>query len=309
MKSPPVSPMLATLVKEPFDRPGWVFEEKYDGVRILAYRRGKRAKLVSRGMKDSTDQFPEIAAALERLPGADFVLDGEVVAFDRDDVSRFQLLQRRAVGEPVRLVYAVFDCLEREGARLVDRPLPERRAALEAVVPAKSPVLLRARRVPGSGVAAYEAACQKGWEGILAKDESAPYEPGRRSKSWLKVKCRKQSEFVVAGFTPPAGARTEFGALLVGLYDGDALRFTGKIGAGFSRATLADLGARMRALETRRAPFAAPGLKDVTWVRPMLVAQVAYSEWTRDGKLRHPVFLGLRTDKKPRECTWADREP
>ena len=301
--------MLATLVSEPFHRPGWVYEEKYDGDRVIAYRHGRRVGLVSRNLKDVTIQFPEIARALGRLPGHDLVLDGEVVAFDENDVSRFQLLQRRAMGERIRLVFATFDCLQHDGTSLIRRPLAERRRALEAVVPRRRGVLMQARRLRGDGFKAYRTAQAKGWEGIIAKDASSPYEPGRRSGSWLKVKCRKESEFVIGGFTAPAGKRMYFGALLVGLFDGEHLRFTGKIGTGYSERTLADLGAKMRALRTASSPFRPePPDSKVTWVRPKLVAQVAFAEWTADGKLRQPAFLGLRHDKKASECTWKERE-
>jgi bifunctional non-homologous end joining protein LigD len=300
-----IAPMLATLVHEPVDRPGWVYEEKYDGIRAIAYRRGPHARLLSRSLQDMTAEFPEVAAALERARGGSLVLDGEIVVFDGDDVSRFQLLQERA--KPA--VYAVFDCLEIDGESLLRRPLRERRRALETVVPERAGVLMRARRLGRGGLAAYETAERKGWEGIVAKDEASTYEPGQRSRSWLKVKCRRQSEFVIGGFTAPAGRRSDLGALLVGLYDGDRLRYAGKVGAGFSRATLADLGARLRALRTASPPFdPAPRVAGVTWARPELVAELAFAEWTRDGKLRQPVFLGLRRDKKPGDCTWAERE-
>ncbi len=305
-----IAPMLATLFPEPFDRPGWVYEEKYDGIRAMAYRSKGRVRLVSRNLKDLTGEFPEVARAVERLPGGDLVLDGEIVAFDARGVSRFQLLQRRAGGEPVRLAFAVFDCLRRGSEGLLRRPLRERRAALEAVVPDRAGVLLLARRVPGDGFAAYRTAQRSGWEGILAKDESSPYEPGRRARSWLKVKTRRQSEFVVGGFTPPTGSRSDFGALLLGLYDGARLRYVGKVGTGFTAPVLASLGAQLRALRQAASPFEpAPRAKDATWVRPRLVAQIAFAEWTADGKLRQPAFLGLRQDKKSTECTWAGREP
>jgi DNA ligase D-like protein (predicted ligase) len=301
--------MLATLVAEPFHRSGWVYEEKYDGDRVIGYRRGPRVRLVSRNLRDITAAFPEIARALERLPGGDLILDGEVVAFDRRDVSRFQLLQRRAMGERIRPVFAIFDCLEHDGEHLIRRPLSDRRRALEAVVPRRRGVLMRARRLAGDGFAAYRTGQRKGWEGIIAKDPASPYEPGRRSRSWLKVKCRKESEFVIGGFTAPAGKWRHFGALLVGLYDGDRLRFTGKIGTGYSERTLADLGARMRALRTDASPFRpTPAESNVTWVRPTLVAQITFAEWTAAGKLRQPVFLGVRHDKKASECTWEARE-
>jgi bifunctional non-homologous end joining protein LigD len=168
---------------------------------------------------------------------------------------------------------------------------------------------MRSRRLPADGFAAYRTAQRKGWEGIIAKDASSIYEPGRRSRSWLKVKCRKESEFVIGGWTPPRGGRKHFGALLVGLYDGAALRFTGKVGTGYSERTLADLSAQMRKLETDRSPFRPPPrATDATWVRPRLVAQVAFAEWTGDGLLRQPAFLGLRHDKKASECTWEARD-
>jgi bifunctional non-homologous end joining protein LigD len=304
-----IRPMLATLVPKPFHRPGWIYEQKYDGIRALAYRRGRRVRLHSRNLKDITAEFPEIAGALQGLPSSAFVLDGEIVAFDRHGVSRFQLLQRRALGERSRPVFAIFDGLEQDGVALMRQPLAERRRALEALVPPRGAVLMRALQLPLNGLGAYRIAQRRGWEGIIAKDAASLYEPGRRSRSWLKVKCRKEAESVIGGFTAPAGERRFFGALLLGLFDGPALRFVGKVGTGFSRKTLADLSARMRALRTDESPFRpAPREAGVTWVRPRLVAQIAFTEWTAAGRLRQPVFLGLRDDKKPSECTWSARE-
>jgi bifunctional non-homologous end joining protein LigD len=301
--------MLATLVSKPFHRPGWVYEEKYDGVRALAYRRGQRVRLYSRNLREITADFPEIARALQDLPDGDAVLDGEIVAFDRRGVSRFQLLQRRALGEHIQAVYAIFDCLQRGGVELLRRPLRDRRRALEAIAPRRGGLLMPARRLPPNGITAYRVAQRRGWEGILAKDDASVYEPGRRSRSWLKVKCRKEGDFVIGGFTAPRGQRQHFGALLLGLFDGPALRFVGKVGTGFSRRVLADLAARMRPLRTPESPFRpAPREPAATWVRPELVAQVSFIEWTADDKLRQPVFFGLRSDKKPSECTWSTRE-
>jgi bifunctional non-homologous end joining protein LigD len=307
---PLIRPMLATLVPQAFDRPGWVYEEKYDGVRSLAYRRKRRVRLYSRNELELTDGFPDVCGALAELPGGDFVLDGELVALDRSGVSRFQRLQRRGDGGGTGSRFAVFDCLERDGKPLLELPLRERRRALEALIPARRGVLLRSRRLTKGGLAGFETAEERGWEGIVAKDEASPYEPGRRSKSWLKVKTRRESEFVIGGSTPPAGSRTHFGALLLGLFDGPALRYVGKVGAGFTHATLADIAARMKALRTDACPFA-PALrtKSASWVRPKLVAQIAFAEWTADAKLRQPVFLGLRFDKRASECTWESREP
>jgi bifunctional non-homologous end joining protein LigD len=306
----PIRPMLATLVPRPFDRKGWVHEEKYDGDRAVAYREGKRVRILSRNLKDVTSKFRSVHDALAALPGGDFVLDGEIVAFDARKVSRFQLLQRREMDQSIHPVYAVFDCLEREGDRLIDRPLSERRRALEQIVSGDpAGAIIRSRRLSANGLRAFETAKKKGWEGIISKDESSKYQPGKRSKSWLKVKCRKESEFVIGGYTAPAGSRSHFGALLVGLYDGKALRFCGKVGTGYSEETLAALARKMKPLETNKRPFAEdPGEKAVTWARPALVAQIVFAEWTRDDKLRQPAFLGLRDDKDPRQCRWKERE-
>jgi bifunctional non-homologous end joining protein LigD len=305
----PIQPMLATLVAEPFHRKGWVYEEKYDGIRALAYRNGRRVRVYSRNQLELTSEFPEIAAALEKVPDGDYALDGEIVVFDPGAVSRFQLLQRRGAAAARRARYAIFDCLERDGVSLLKRPLAERRRALEALVPARRGVLMRSRRLVRNGLEAYRIAKQRDWEGIIAKDEASAYEPGRRSSAWLKVKVRKEAEFVIGGFTPPAGSRSHFGALLLGLFDGDALRYVGKVGAGFSQDSLADLAKRMRALRRETCPFSLPlRAARATWVEPRLVAQIAFAEWTADDKLRQPVFLGLRNDKSASECTWSTRE-
>jgi bifunctional non-homologous end joining protein LigD len=169
---------------------------------------------------------------------------------------------------------------------------------------------MRSRRLEVDGLTAYGQARREGWEGIIAKDEQSIYEPGRRTRSWLKVKVRKEAEFVIGGFTAPEGARIHIGALLVGLYAGRALRFVGKVGSGYSVNVLQDLKRRLDPLTTESSPFAPPPrLRDATWVKPQLVAQIAFAEWTEDGKLRQPAFLGLRTDKSPRDCTWEEREP
>jgi len=301
-----IRPMLATLSTEIPTGPGWVFEEKYDGIRALAYRTNKKVRLWSRNALDLTAGFPEIASAVAALPGGDLVIDGELVIFDAKGVSRFQLLQRRGGGG--RAEYAVFDLLEEDGAPLLRRPLNERRAALEALVDGERALRL-SRRMGKSGSSAYATAQKKGWEGIIAKVETSFYEPGVRSRAWLKVKVRKQSEFVIGGFTAPAGSRAHLGALLVGLYDGTHLRYTGKVGSGYTGGSLEDLAARLDPIRSDSSPFAdAPRMKDATWVKPKLVAQIAFAEWTAEGKLRQPVFLGLRRDKSPRECRWDERE-
>jgi bifunctional non-homologous end joining protein LigD len=305
----PIRPMLATLVAKPFNQSGWVNEEKYDGIRALAFREGVEVRIWSRNLKDITADFPAIAHALGSLSSGDFVLDGEIVVFDRRGVSRFQLLQRRALSTDVQSLFAAFDCLRTDGREILKRPLTERRKALEGIVPARHPLLMRSRRLSLNGEIAYETARRKGWEGIIAKDASSLYEPGKRSKSWLKIKCRKESEFVIGGYTPPKGNRIRFGAILVGLYDGQRLRYAGKVGTGYSDRVLINLGDKMMPLRILESPFEpAPPVAQAHWIRPVLVAQIAFSEWTREGRLRQPAFLGLRDDKNPSECRWRERD-
>jgi len=294
--------MLATLVDAPVDRPGWVTEEKYDGIRLIAYKDGREVSLITRNDIDRTADFPGVAAAIARLPAPTLVLDGEVVIFDAGRVSRFSLLQRRDDGSAP--VYAAFDCLYARGRDLRDRPLRERREHLEREVRA-GPALLVARRLEGTGSQAYEQARRLGLEGIILKDESARYESGARSRAWLKVKLRNEEEFVIGGYTAPGGARTHFGALLVGAWQGDRLRYAGKVGTGFTQRTLTDLMRRFRPLVRASSPFADRiRERDATWLDPVLVAQLAFTEWTQDGKLRHPAYLGLREDKRARDVTW-----
>ena len=295
-----VQPMLATLVDEPFHRKGWVYEEKYDGYRILAYKEGREVTLYSRNAKDRTESFSEIARAIASLPDRSLLLDGEAVAFDSKLVSRFQLLQQ---GEAT--VYAVFDCLYRNGRDLRNEPLPVRRAELEAAV-GDVERLFPSRRLDTNGEKAYETARRRGYEGVIAKDASAPYIEGRSTK-WLKVKSKQEEEFVVGGYTTPGGARTHFGALLLGAYRGRDLHYVGKVGTGFPQKTLNELHRRFQPLVRKASPFAAPPReKGATWLAPKLVAQIAFQEWTDDQKLRQPVYLGLRDDKKPSEVILPD---
>ncbi len=300
--------MLATLAHVIPEGPQWAFEEKYDGIPALAVRRRREVRLYSRSLRELTHDFPDTARDIAALPGGDLILDGELVALDRRGVSRFKRLQQRGDGAAATR-YAVFDVLERDGRSLLREPLAARRAALERLLPGRAGTLLLARRVRSDGARAYAIAREKGWEGVIAKDKRSRYVPGVRSREWLKLKVRKESEFVIGGYTAPAGAREHLGALVVGLYDKDRLRYAGKVGTGFSRETLAMLAAKLAPLGTERSPFdPPPRLREVTWARPRLVAQLAYAEWTADGKLRQPAFLGLRTDKAPRECRWSERE-
>lgn len=299
MKDPvpfPIAPMLATLVAEPFDRAGWIYEEKYDGYRILASKQGRLVDLRSRNSKDKTGQFGEIAEAVAILPVLSAVLDGEVVGFDDHLVSRFQL-----IGSTRPLVYAVFDCLYLNGRDLRRSPLSERRAELESVI-GNTDRLIVSRRLAHNGLGAYRTARKRGYEGVVAKDLASAYQSGR-STQWLKVKVRREEEFVVGGFTLPEGARSGFGALLLGAYEGKALRFVGKVGAGFTNSELRRLSLLFSKQKRAESAFVPPPRQSgTTWLEPKYVAQVEFQEWTDDRKLRQPVFLGLRDDKTPAEC-------
>jgi bifunctional non-homologous end joining protein LigD len=291
-----VQPMLATLVRKPFDKPGWVYEEKYDGIRILAYKQGKNVRLLSRNDIDRTKGFPKIVDAIRALKPSTLLLDGELVVFDRKNVSRFQLLQQ-GKGEAV---YAVFDCLYEQGKDLRRRPLSERRAAMEKSLRPPG-VLIPSRRLAANGLEAYREAKKHDFEGLVAKDASSPYVEGR-STNWLKAKVHQEDEFVIAGFTKPSGARRHFGALLLGAYQGGKLHYVGKVGTGFNESLLASLSKKFKPLKIDRPSFVDPPReRDVTYIEPKLVAQISFQEWTADTKLRQPVFLGLRDDKKPTE--------
>ena len=293
--------MLATLVREPFHRPGWVFEEKYDGFRILAYKEAVRVTLLSRNGKDRTGTFAEIAQAIRALPSRTLLLDGEVVAFDRHGISRFQLLQNLQTAPH----YAVFDCLYKDGRDLRRQPLTDRRSALEDVVGAgaKRARIFLSSRLSDNGLKAYRAAKQKGYEGVLAKDASSPYIEGR-SPYWLKFKVHQEDEFVIAGYTAPEGSRKYFGALLLAAYDRGKLIYVGKVGTGFNQEMLAQLYKKFQPL-VRAQPAVAdpPRERNVTYIAPRLVAQIAYGELTAGRKLRQPVFLGLRDDKRPQDVS------
>lgn len=291
-----VSPMLATLVDAPFSRSNWVFEEKYDGARMLAYKEGNRVSLISRNAIDRTSRYPGIAKDLLKLNVDTLLLDGEIVVVDARNVSRFQLLQQ-AKGQPQ---YAVFDCLYKGGKDLRRAPLNVRRGILEEVVSSDTIVRVASRMVE-DGIEAFELAVKRGLEGVIGKDSSSPYTEGR-SKAWLKVKVNQREEFVIGGFTAPEGARHHFGALLLGTYNRDRLQYVGKVGTGFNDQILASLHQKMKRLARGKSPFSSDVKeRSATFIAPKLVAQVSFTERTSDGKLRHPVYLGLRDDKAARE--------
>ncbi|MFY0407627.1 non-homologous end-joining DNA ligase [Solicola sp. PLA-1-18] len=313
-----VEPQLAspTTVRAPGE--GWVLERKLDGVRVLAIRSDGRTRLLSRNRNDVSATYPEIVAALDdQVGGTDFVVDGEVVAFDDDVVgghTSFGRLQKRIHLTDARTIartgvpvwFHVFDLLRFDGHDVRGLTQLQRKQAL-LDLDAWHDALVYVEHSPADGTSdAFDAACAASWEGLIAKRADAAYRSGR-SPAWLKLKCGRQQELVVGGWVPPTGSRLRLGALLVGFYDDGELVYAGNVGTGFTAATLADLRDRLDALAIDHSPFVNPPReRTAQWVLPELVAQVAFAEWTTAGRLRHPSFKGLRTDVAPADVR---REP
>lgn len=307
-----VDPMKATLTHDRFSDPSWVFEPKLDGERCLAFVRGGAVRLMSRNQKRIDHSYPEIKTALAKAP--DLVIDGEVVAL-AGEVPSFSMLQRRMhVLDPksellkrVPVLFAVFDIVHLAGYDVRRVPLLARKKRLASSLTFRKPLRKVAHRI-GEGEAYYEDICgQPGQEGLIAKRADSPYQ-GARTKDWLKFKCSLEQEFVIGGYTDPQGSRSGFGALLVGYYDAGSLRYAGKVGTGFGNELLAKLTAELKRRERSDPAFSDPRIprRSAHWVRPDLVCQVGFSEWTGDGRLRHPRFIGLRRDKDPKAVI---REP
>lgn len=303
-----MDPMLATLTDRRFSDGDWIFERKLDGERCIAYKDGDRVRLCSRNKKALNDTYPEIEEALQAIGPETIVVDGEIVAFE-DSVTSFSRLQdriqihdrTRARRSDVKVFYYVFDLLYLEGYDTTAVPLRSRKSLLKQAIEYADPLRYTPHR-NRDGEAYYHEACEKGWEGIIAK-----YAPGRyvhsRSTRWLKFKCVNRQEFVIGGYTDPEGSRIGFGALLLGYYEGDDLVYAGRVGTGFDDETLQSLSKRLESLEQDTSPFAGTGEegKGIHFVAPELVGEVAFTEWTERGKLRHPRFEGLRRDKPPEE--------
>ena len=293
--------MKAVLTDARFTDDGWIFERKLDGVRCVAVRDGDGVTLLSRNDLSLNGRYPEVVGALEAQPQRRFAVDGEVVAFDGAQTS-FAKLSRRGI-EPVPVFFYIFDVTWLEGYDVRDLPLRTRKRLLRDALKFDDKTLLFSTHRNRDGEKYFEEACRKGWEGLVAKRADSRY-TNKRSKDWLKLKCEQGQELVVGGYTAPKGSRTDFGALLLGYYEDGALRYAGKVGTGFDDATLASLGARLRSLRADDPPFAdAHEIRERTavWVKPELVAELGFSEWTSAGRLRHPKFLGLRDDKSARE--------
>jgi len=304
--------MLAALEKTPFSGPDWLFEVKYDGVRVIAARRGETVMLYGRSGQTVTGRYPEVAGALRALSVEHFVIDGEIVALDETGKPSFQRLQSRmgltkpadvqqAMGQvPVTCIF--FDCLALEGYDLRRLPLIDRKACLEMFVPPLGQIHY-GDHVLEHGEAFFDAAGEQRLEGIVAKRIRSAY-GGGRSRDWVKLKCQRRQEFVIGGYTDPQGSRGHFGALHIGLYDGPRLVYVSKVGTGFDQASLKRIWERLQPLERETSPFdrGRPDGRGHHWVEPKLVCEVRYTEWTDDGGIRHPTFLGLRDDKRPEDC-------
>jgi DNA ligase D-like protein (predicted ligase) len=298
--------MLATLTERRFSDPDWIFERKLDGARCLAYRRGSTLRLLSRNRLDVTTQYPELDVVLRGQAAADFIVDGEIVAFQGAQTSFAKLQQRMHVVDPsperVRsapVFYYLFDVVHVDGFDVTALPLRVRKSLMVTLLDFSGQGSIRATPHRNThGEALYDLACAKGWEGLIAKRADAPYEHGR-SQAWLKFKCVNEQEFVIVGYTDPQGSRQGFGALLLGYNEAGRLRFAGKVGTGFTDAMIRDLLRQMAPLQRRDPPIAGLGLprKGVHWIEPELVGQVGFSEWTGGGQLRHPRFKWLRQDK------------
>ena len=303
-----VRPQLATLVDDVPRGDAWLHEIKFDGYRILCRIDNGRAVLLTREAQDWTGYFRSIAEAAKKLPVSQALLDGEIVALEEDGTTNFQRLQNSLrQNATANLIYFVFDLLYRDGQDLTSAPLLARKELLEKILKKAADEAMGPLRFSdhwmGQGESLLDKACQMGLEGIIAKRADQPYRSGR-SRDWLKIKCVQSQEFVIGGFTDPAGARAGLGALLVGVYDdGKKLRYAGRVGTGFTDKTLKDLRARLGKLLRNSSPFdPAPErrqAKGVHWVEPELVGEVVFTGWTREGLLRHPSFKGLREDKPP----------
>ena len=309
--------MKPRLVEKPPETGNWIYELKFDGIRAIAVKTDKKVSLMSRSGNKLNVRFPEIVDAVKDLRASECVIDGEVVALDEEGRSSFQLLQAREIeGKKSPIYFYVFDLLQFDGKNLVSLPLEERKTFLQQLCADASDPIRFSGDIGGDAQKLLEEVRRRGLEGIIGKRRNSVYEPGRRSGEWIKLKCVDEQEFVIGGYTPPGGSRKHFGAILVGYYKDDRLKFAGKVGSGFTAKSLSMLHKKFRDQERDSCPFVdlpskqngkwvqgiTPGeMRKMHWVNPVFVAQIKFAEWTRDGKLRQPVFLGLREDKKPSE--------
>lgn len=294
-------PMLASLEEEPFDKDDWIYEIKWDGYRAVAYCDGEDVKLSSRNLSDFTVRYEPVASALQQL-NLKAVFDGEIVAVDEKGMAVFQSLQNWQ-NTPVHLQYFIFDLLWLEGYDITGLSLLERKEILRSVIPVNDPVIKYSDHVEGKGKQFFEAAMAQGLEGIMAKKGSGSYHAGARTSDWLKIKVNQRQEVVIAGYTRPRNSRKYFGALLLGVYDKDQLIYVGHTGSGFNTRLLKEVYDQLQPLIINDCPFekCPKPNQPVTWVKPELVCEIKFSEWTREGIARHPIFMGMRSDKKARD--------
>jgi len=294
------SPMLATLTHETFSREDWIFERKLDGERCLAFKKGSDVRLMSRNRKVMNDHYPEIREAIA-AQDHDFVVDGEIVAFDGNLTSFSKLQPRMHSSEPdpdVKVYYYTFDMIYLDGYDLSGIGLRHRKALLKEVLTFGHENLRFTAHRNREGEEFLEEAREKGWEGLIAKEGNSRY-IHKRSKKWLKFKVENQQELVICGYTAPGGSRKHFGALIVGFYEGGKLKHAGKVGTGYDEETLERMHGKMKPLERENVPFEEdPAYNNATWLKPELVGEFRFTEWTGENKLRHPSFLGLRDDKQ-----------
>lgn len=303
-----VKPMLAQLVDKAFNKKDWLFEIKWDGYRAIAMIRNGKVQLLSRNQELFNRQFPQIVDALKEHIKCNAIFDGEIVILDDRGRSQFQLMQGYTKAKKGQLAYYIFDVLYYDGEDLRERPLIERKEKLELLLaPLKKTVIRYSDHIEEQGIKFFKQAVKLELEGIMAKNASSTYQM-RRSSDWQKIKTHKRQEVVIGGYTAPKGSRAHFGSLLLGVYEGSALKYIGRVGTGFSDALLKDLFITFKKIKRSTSPFehvpTIPGT--ITFLKPILVCEVSFTEWTRDGLLRHPVFLGLRTDKDAREVCKED---
>ncbi|HVD60901.1 MAG TPA: non-homologous end-joining DNA ligase [Gemmatimonadaceae bacterium] len=306
MKFPPYDPQKALLMAEPPSGDRWIHEIKLDGFRMgLRIDRGD-VRIISRRGNEYTSDYPEIVAAAKKLRANQALLDGELVVIDKSGITRFQLLQQ--LGEARRgLAYFAFDLLAIDGENLLRLPLEERKKRLKKLIGRSKGLIRYTTHAEAEGAEVFAKACALGAEGIISKLRDGPYRLGARSSDWQKIKCIKRQEFVVGGFTDPSGSREGVGSILVGYYERGLLRFAGKVGTGkgWSNSFSLQLRQRLERIETDKAPFDPPPAgwlgRNAHWVKPRLVAEVEFTEWTDDGRVRHPSLQGFRTDKRPRD--------
>lgn len=298
-RSGSVKPMLATLTHNVFSHKDWIFERKLDGERCIATVKGGRVTLWSRREERLNDVYPEIVDALKEGAAGDMVVDGEIVAFEGEATSFSKLRRRVETGNPdeVEVFLYLFDILSLDGKDLTALPLRRRKSILRKCVNWNDSIAFTNHRNE-NGEEFLAEACEKNWEGLIAKRADSPY-LRTRSKKWLKFKCDNRQEFVIGGYTEPAGTRVGLGALLLGYYEGETLHYAGKVGTGFDTEELEELQARLERLQRKTSPFKEDVKESAHWVTPRLVTEVAFTEWTDDGKLRNPSYEGLRTDKLP----------